>query len=317
MSRNISLDILKLVLSFFVIGLHANFLNDLNSNLNYFSTNGLFRIAVPIFFIINGFFFLNVIDKRSIKKWAKRMISLYVFWMLFYIYFWFKIKNLNFEEISLIIKTLLLGYGHLWYVIATFQAGILLYLCKNLSILKLSILSIIMVLIGLILQYANAYQLISNIELANVLSDNNTRRNFLFFAFPFLSIGFIINKKELYKKITKEKLIFGITIGLILLIFENYLNYLYALKRDFDFLFSLLIICPLVFMLFYKITFNRNTKIIGLYANSIYFIHIVILAFLGRLSIFESTSITFLTILLSVVISSFLIRLNKKYSFIL
>ena len=65
MSRNIALDILKLSMAFMVVGLHAGFLGDFTSLGQYLTVNGLFRIAVPIFLIINGFIFIQYYQKTT------------------------------------------------------------------------------------------------------------------------------------------------------------------------------------------------------------------------------------------------------------
>ena len=59
MARNISLDITKILLACMVVALHVGIFIDLNPVSYQITVNGLFRIAVPIFFIINGFFFIQ------------------------------------------------------------------------------------------------------------------------------------------------------------------------------------------------------------------------------------------------------------------
>lgn len=53
MERNVALDLLKLTMAAMVVGLHAGFLNDFSSLGYYITVNGIFRIAVPVFFVIN------------------------------------------------------------------------------------------------------------------------------------------------------------------------------------------------------------------------------------------------------------------------
>lgn len=59
--RNVSLDLLKLLMAIMVVALHANFLQEYSLLGSYLLVNGLFRVAVPIFLIINGFYFFNVL----------------------------------------------------------------------------------------------------------------------------------------------------------------------------------------------------------------------------------------------------------------
>ena len=64
MERNISLDLLKLGMAFMVVGIHAGFMADINPLVKYLTVDGLFRIAVPVFLIINGFFFYRSFEKK-------------------------------------------------------------------------------------------------------------------------------------------------------------------------------------------------------------------------------------------------------------
>ena len=57
MERNVSLDILKLSMAFMVVAAHARFLSEISPLGEYLTVNGLFRIILPVFLIINGFFF--------------------------------------------------------------------------------------------------------------------------------------------------------------------------------------------------------------------------------------------------------------------
>ena len=66
-------DLTKLVLSYFVIGIHTRILNQ--------DLLPLFRIAVPVFFIYSSYFFFCK-KKPDIKKTVLRNIKLYIFWFV-------------------------------------------------------------------------------------------------------------------------------------------------------------------------------------------------------------------------------------------
>ena len=55
--RNSSIDMPKISMSFMIIGIYSGFLGDQSSLAEHLFVNGIFRTAVPIFFIINGFYF--------------------------------------------------------------------------------------------------------------------------------------------------------------------------------------------------------------------------------------------------------------------
>lgn len=63
MGRQISLDIFKLLMSFMVVGLCAGFLGDVDLLGEYLAVNGIFRLAVPTFLVINGFYFFCCVGK--------------------------------------------------------------------------------------------------------------------------------------------------------------------------------------------------------------------------------------------------------------
>ena len=197
MQRNILLDILKVILAIMVIGAHCNFLLDVSPVLSFTTVHGLFRITVPVFFIINGYFFLSVVNGKHIKKWLKRITILYLVWMLIYVCYWARFENFSFPRC---INILLVGYHHLWYLNAMIFGGLLLYLMRNISDKNLLIIAVTLFLIGTGMQYLKNYEVFSNVKINKILNDRAVYRNFLFFGLPFLTIGYLINKTTLLIK---------------------------------------------------------------------------------------------------------------------
>lgn len=127
-SRNLSLDILKIILAISVVFLHCHFLEDI-SIIGYYSTvEGLFRLAVPTFLIISGFYFFYIKDLNDLKKWIFRLGSLYLIWMTIYSPLWLSLDN-----IPKTLFTLFNGYYVLWYLIGALFSGIIVFYIKNLS----------------------------------------------------------------------------------------------------------------------------------------------------------------------------------------
>ncbi|HBS7058692.1 TPA: acyltransferase family protein [Klebsiella pneumoniae] len=71
-----SLDTLKLILSVMVVFIHSRIFLDSSLILDAFTSNGFFRVAVPIFFIINGYYLPS--DKNNFKKWFFSSLYLYI-----------------------------------------------------------------------------------------------------------------------------------------------------------------------------------------------------------------------------------------------
>lgn len=318
MTRNVSLDVLKLLMAFMVVGLHAGFLGEFSTLGSYLSVNGLFRVAVPVFLIINGFYFYPVLAKSFQADWFKRVLILYAFWMLFYSYFWFSIPEFAVVDVVKLVKNVVIGYHHLWYISGMLGAAALLLIFKRTSSVLLVITIIFFSMVGISIQYLGNYHYFEGGILDKLFNFHWVHRNALFFSYPFFCIGYLINKHRFHEIISlKRALIIG-AIGTIFLLFESYFNF-YQEDREggFDNYLSLFIVCPFIFLVFAKIDIQGNSKKIALYSSAIYFIHLFVLSVLRKFSELEPTMLTIYCILASVVASYFIIEVNKKIKFIL
>ena len=82
MQRNISIDLLKLALAVCVVFLHTHIFYDYSSLLEHSLVQGLFRIAVPVFLVITGYYFLYIDNFNKFKKWLKFNFQI-VFYFVF------------------------------------------------------------------------------------------------------------------------------------------------------------------------------------------------------------------------------------------
>ncbi len=74
------MDLLKFIASFFVIAIHTNPLKDI-SNFAAVLTMILYRLAVPIFFLVTSFLFSkSPVNIEGCKKYTKRLSILYLAW---------------------------------------------------------------------------------------------------------------------------------------------------------------------------------------------------------------------------------------------
>ncbi|WOG27212.1 acyltransferase family protein [Endozoicomonas sp. 8E] len=318
MQRNITLDSLKVVLAFMVVGLHGSFFSDINSQVSYNLVNGLFRIAVPIFFIINGFFFYNAIEKNSLKTWFVRILSLYCFWMLFYSYFWLRPDSYDLHNLAKIIKILIFGYHHLWYLPSTIGAAILLYFLSSKSTRLILLTSFGLYTIGLFIQYSGAHSLFDNNVVNYVFGQLISYRNFLFFGFPFFAFGYLIKKHNVQDKIKISSVKILSLVGILLLLIESSINFfLLDGKEGFDLLFSLLILCPSIFIFTLMFEIKSTYKDMALISTAIYFIHPFLLSLGYKFLILNDTVLTLSVILISIPISFILIYCNNKFRYLL
>lgn len=301
-----------------VIGIHAEFLKDINVAWSYFTAYGLFRIAVPVFLLISGFYFYQTLTADKAAVWFKRTLLLYVFWMLVYSPFWFQLKELSVSEIKLFLVRIVMGYYHLWYIAGMIGAAVMLIFIRKLDSWVLLSIVITTYLIGVAIQYTGNYHLLDNSYFDKITNINFIHRNALFFSLPFFCIGFLIHKHNIHKKISFATTKTLSIAGLLLFSAEIYTNYI-AAGRDggFDNYFSLLLLCPVLFILFMHINLFSDTKNIALYATAIYFVHPLFLLPLAGAFALHATLLTLAVIALSLIAAYFLIAINKKVKFIL
>jgi len=189
----VSLDILKVVLAFMVVGIHAVFLADVTLTGSYLTVNGVFRIAVPIFLLISGFYFYPIVIQNKCLQWIKKVLFLYIFWMSFYSYFWFRPSEVSLIELVKLIEVIFTGYRHLWFLPSMLGAAFLVILLKKIPT-RYMVLSILITFIGgVFIQYFGNYHISDNVVIDKWFNYHWVHRSFLFFGFPFFSLGFLIS----------------------------------------------------------------------------------------------------------------------------
>lgn len=308
MSRNISLDILKLFLAFAIIALHGKIFLDLNNLLYFFTVNGIFRIGVPVFLLITGYYFFLLND---FKRWLLRLFFLYAFWMFFYSIFYIDYL----KTLGNILEIVFLGYHHLWYLAGTIGGGILLYFTKGLNTIAQISFAFFLFILGCFLQYIGNFHLFPK-KIDLLFNYYSFYRNSFTVCYPFLMFGFLIHKLNLtdkYKKIAP----FAVIISLILLYLEVFINYFFISKTDpLDLMFSLMLLCPFIFIFVFNLNIKGEGKMLALFSTALYLIHPLFQNLLKSFNI-NSIELFFVTVILSCLASIVLIMLNKKIKVIL
>ncbi|MBD8348208.1 acyltransferase [Dysgonomonas sp. HGC4] len=241
--RNITLDYFKIGLSILIIMIHCPFVSiyapqngSILDNIGYIVgweiSYGLTKIGVPLFFIINGYY-LNITSREKTGKYLTKLVILYIVWTLLYIPWYYPyFKN----DIKSLIITVTNGFFHLWYLVSLIGAVIMLYFLNRIKVNKIGliILAIALFFIGYLIQKRDPY---SAFEIMKY-------RNFLFWAFPFVTIGHLI-KYVIYSKI-KKFIPYILILGSIALMIEAYIymeqqvtNNLYIVP---------LFLCPAIFI---------------------------------------------------------------------
>lgn len=273
--RKESFDTLKFFLAFFVVIIHTGFTGWIG-----LGSNAISRIAVPLFFMITGYY-LPTMTEEKFKKHFHKVIYLTVISTLFYSLFsyaqsitgessynWFT-QTFNMKNICfwLFFNFTPVG-GHLWYFYALLYVLIIIYIGRKIK--RMSLL----------------YKLLPLLFLGNYILSyffNITYRNFLFTGLPYVLLGCLFrNNEKLIKayNINSKTLIlslfaFCLGLGLEILFYKNTNT---PIIRD-HFLFTLpMVIC--VFILALKHPHwgaNSLLPIIGKkYSAHIYIMHIFV-----------------------------------------
>lgn len=306
--RNLSIDYLKVVLALSVVLLHLNFLSKEIPELGFILVNGLFRLAVPLFLIITGYYFTQITTFEKFKKWLFRVTVLYCIWMIFYSPLWFNLDNLRGTLLDAFI-----GYFVLWYLAGVIVGGSILFLCRNMNPKYLIILSIFLYLIGYFLQQIGNLHIFTG-HLDKIINWLPISRNFLFDCFPLLAIGLLIRKTNLDSKLKIS--ITLVFLSILLVILESYLNYKFISSKDpLDHLLTILITAPIIFIYVKNIKIMGNNKNLAFFSTAFFLIH----PFFITLHSFFSIGISDIIFVLagSLIASILLVLLNRKLKYIL
>lgn len=298
-----------------VVGLHTRFLSDVGDFANYITVNGIFRIAVPTFLIISGFYFYPVMIKNNQSAWFKRVLILYFVWMFFYSYFW-----LSMPEFSLarLLFEFVVGYYHLWYIAGMIGAALILVVARKANEKFLILMVIMTFSIGVTIQYTGNYHVFSGTILDQVFNQDWSHRNAALFSFPFFCLGFLINKHSLHRNFSITVAALLTIAGMTLLVGESYLNFTQPGRGgEFDNYASLILACPALFILVANLNVSGSSKNLALYSTAIYLIHVLIIKSIGKVTHLDGSLLTLSVLAASVIASYFLVEANRKLKVIL
>lgn len=304
--RNITLDYFKILLSILVIIIHLPLLdiqpftsNILGEGLLYsvgiFLSFGLTKIAVPSFFIINGYF-LDFSDRKKVIKYITKMIKIYVVWTLFYLPFMIEKASLSMYPILLT-----MGYYHLWYLPALIGATICIFCIKKYinSPILLLIIAVLIFGLGYYIQQTNPH---SSLRIFMY-------RNFFFMGVPFVLLGNLIKSFDFSRY---KRLVAIITAISLLTLFLESSIYIYTYGMMPNIYLSLIIVCPLLMIFVLQNSRKKAAKNddIGQLSSAIFFIHPVVL-FLIDIPVLNAFKLPFV-IIASIFFSFAIIQANKS-----
>lgn len=157
-----SIDVMKLVCAILVVASHTNPLSSVNEYLNYGLVQYIARLGVPFFFVAAGYFCfrkttLENFNSRIPFEYAKRIFTLYFIWTAIYFpqicYNVYENGNgIKIGVIDRIRNLMFVGYHHLWYLLSTVQAVLIITfaLKKGLKIEKIVLAGAMLYMVGLL-----------------------------------------------------------------------------------------------------------------------------------------------------------------------
>ena len=202
---NYSLDLLKFISSFMIVCINFKFFGEVGKFVTVIS-----RFAVPVFFMISGYYSCND-DLKAVKDKIIRIMKMYIFAVVLYFCFnvivkvlsgqykeaiWYVSTYLRFRYTS---KTILFNESitamHIWFLGALIYSYGIRYLVIRFKVKEniINILSFVLLVINIALGIGMS---VLKITTPSFLLHNYILRNFLFMGFPLFTIGRLINKKE-------------------------------------------------------------------------------------------------------------------------
>lgn len=320
-----NVDIIKGICAFLVVCIHAPFPGEVGA---YFTT--ITRIAVPIFFMITGYFYSDIKRQRKeihqIRKILVLMLEanlLYFIWnitldvlrgesIIIYIQSVFKRRNLLkfliFNESSLA--------GHLWYLGAILYVLVIVLLMDKLNCRKV-LYFLTPVLLAADLMFGKYSLLIFHREFPHI-----GVRNFLCVGIPYFCIGNLIREKMW----NPDKKLLAILIPAFALTGMAERFFLVSVRmnatRDHYISTTLLAICFFIYVLKSNWKNERLVAIGRKYSTWIYIMHPIFITIfsitmhkVGIYSIYESIApivVCFVTLICLVVLNRVKITIKKQ-----
>lgn len=229
-----ALDIFRLIAAFMVISIHTGLAESYNTQLDFFLTGVIARIAVPFFLISTGYFLFGNEDSKKISAYIKKIFLLYVIAVFIYVPVGIYAGFYSNTGIWGLIKQFVFDgtFYHLWYFPALITGVALVdFLRKRLSLRNLYILTIALYIVGL---FGDSYYgLTEKLPVAAIYKAMfhifSYTRNGLFYVPVFLTMGLLIRKDT--REFRSKREFSAFTAFLLLMIIEGGILHYFGLQR--------------------------------------------------------------------------------------
>lgn len=99
--RNNTIDLLRLIMAWMIVALHASPFAEYNAIISYFPSQVLSRLGVPFFAAVSGYFFFTQLDVRKICHTITKYFSLYLLWSRIMLAYQFAILGVRGVHLSI------------------------------------------------------------------------------------------------------------------------------------------------------------------------------------------------------------------------
>lgn len=313
---NASVDLFKFIAAFFVISIHSQPFYGTQADYYY---NCLAVAAVPFFFCISSYFFF--LKNADIKKYLKRMSTLYITWFIIelpFVYLRFRNYPTTSECITSFTKGLLLQntFYASWFLTASIESILLVYVFnKYLGKLKSMIAVLAIYIVGLAgsMYSGVVLDLPQGHTIVEFLKNICASQSFIV-AVPYVWIGMLIAK---HGKINYRLKNLQITLLLIVILgaSEAYLckNICYGKTVSLCMPLFIFYLSNLALSLNVSIS-NKISMYLRISSILLYLIHPVVILVLNHFMHIPMGGVLFLlTTMITVIISFSIVLLSNRY----
>ncbi|MDD5021042.1 MAG: acyltransferase [Endomicrobiaceae bacterium] len=313
LDRNCSLDIFRYFCALLVVAIHIHPFMDVNYSMGYLATQIIPRIAVPFFFVLSGYYFIqNLYNNSSVFKTVRKIFIVYILWSVIYLSIYIFNSISNSVPLIVIIKECMLkffilgSYYHLWFFPALFFAMGTVFIAHKLKFLKLLfIISLIFYIIGCI--GCSWYEIGNKITFLSTiinLHEFNIIRRILFMGLPFFMVGYLLNIfKTKYGSFINKKLMLILIITSICFLIEIFFVIKLGLQKNIILTFFLYPLLTILTIILLKNPLQKLQNIAykaRITSNFIYYSHPLIIIFISI--IFQKIGITVKETLMYIVV---------------
>ncbi len=292
-----TIDLLKFIFAFFVVGIHTHLTNYIvNPQSRFYFISLTFRLAVPFFFIVSGYYYGKKLwltpssKSNKLCSYVSRLFPPLILWSFLTLFFnlpeLYARTGYDKHACFILVLKYIFFYplGAMWFALACIiGACIITLFWKHKIFLCLS--AILCYTFGLL---GNNYYFIAlNNNLQTIIDKYNYHfictRNGFFIGFPLMFLGAMLAHPMLLQKI-KNKILLPLTVfSLFLLLAE--IHYLYEKPyyddRSLFISYLLFIPCLILCALKYNIFPNKNLIVARELSTCIYYTHYFFINLIG------------------------------------